>query len=314
MEEFLLESINRLSLSINSNSSLVLKNSETLEKNSWFILGASKEVFGRGSSFVKYSEEMSHPFPFPPKIRVSDLREGGRLPAPFFQGRMKDRDWDSGLKEVNLQVIRAIGAASVCGFPVIDGEEDDLVVVDGATTATTLEGYWLQMEASSDAQRCMMDDSVVEIGRQRCWYDNDLAGARVKMVKIGGHDIARDRVGWWCENKGQIVFWVQFSGNDWQVQQKGDDALVVVRDALERTAVGRMAMTRAVKMVGLPVLTALAVTTLDDAAARVSWREIRGGDVAETFLNAPSNIFNVMIHFHREIINYPDLCPSPVLS
>ncbi|KOM52588.1 hypothetical protein LR48_Vigan09g124700 [Vigna angularis] len=56
-------------------------------------------------------------------------------------------------------------------------------------------GWWL-----------VVDDSVVEIRRQCCWRDDDLAGARVKMVKIGGRDIARDRVGWWRENEGEKVF------------------------------------------------------------------------------------------------------------
>ncbi|WVZ08309.1 hypothetical protein V8G54_021655 [Vigna mungo] len=85
-----------------------------------------------------------------------------------------------------------VALGSVCGFLVIDGEEDDLVVVDGVTAATTLEGYWLLVCLQ---QRRMVDDSVVEIRRQCCWHDDDLAGARVKMVKIGGRGIARDHIG-----------------------------------------------------------------------------------------------------------------------
>ncbi|KOM56795.1 hypothetical protein LR48_Vigan10g268700 [Vigna angularis] len=50
----------------------------------------------------------------------------------------------------------------------------------------------------------MVDDSVVEIGRQCCWRDDDLAGARVKMVKIGGRGIARYHVGWWRENEDEM--------------------------------------------------------------------------------------------------------------
>ncbi|WVY97420.1 hypothetical protein V8G54_029571 [Vigna mungo] len=94
---------------------------------------------------------------------------------------------------------------SVCAFLVIDGEEDDLVAVDGATPVTTLEGYWL-------LQRRMVEDPVVEIGRQCCWHDDNLAGARVKMVKIGGRDITRDRVGWWHENEGRIAMACNFHG------------------------------------------------------------------------------------------------------
>ncbi|KOM32834.1 hypothetical protein LR48_Vigan01g239000 [Vigna angularis] len=54
-------------------------------------------------------------------------------------------------------------------------------------------GWWL-----------VVDDSVVEIGRQCCWRDDDLASARVKMVKIGGRGIARDRVRWWRENEDEM--------------------------------------------------------------------------------------------------------------
>ncbi|KOM54290.1 hypothetical protein LR48_Vigan10g018200 [Vigna angularis] len=54
-------------------------------------------------------------------------------------------------------------------------------------------GWWL-----------VVDESVVEIVRQCCWRNDDLAGARVKMVKIGDRGIARDRVGWWHENEGEM--------------------------------------------------------------------------------------------------------------
>ncbi|KOM43933.1 hypothetical protein LR48_Vigan05g153800 [Vigna angularis] len=45
---------------------------------------------------------------------------------------------------------------------------------------------------------------VEKSGDSRSAAVDDLAGARVKMVKIGGRDIARDRVGWWCENEGEM--------------------------------------------------------------------------------------------------------------
>ncbi|KOM37436.1 hypothetical protein LR48_Vigan03g081800 [Vigna angularis] len=45
---------------------------------------------------------------------------------------------------------------------------------------------------------------VVEIRWQCCWSEDDLAGVRVKMMKIGGRGIARDRVEWWRENEGEM--------------------------------------------------------------------------------------------------------------
>ncbi|WVZ02051.1 hypothetical protein V8G54_022857 [Vigna mungo] len=157
---------------------------------------------------------------------------------------------------------------SVSGFLVIDDEENDLVVVDGATTATTLEGLIVVVAGGKQRvvihdlqQRRMVDNSVVEIGWQ------------VKMVKIGGRGIARDRVGWWRENEGRIAMAFAISmvvllrcracvnrgfcdldfgfyAKMMEVQQKGEDALVVVRDAM-------------------------VVMALDGAATKVSWREIR---------------------------------------
>ncbi|WVZ17211.1 hypothetical protein V8G54_010193 [Vigna mungo] len=155
---------------------------------------------------------------------------------------------------------------SVCGFLVIDGEEDDLVVVDGATAATRLNlasgllaglivvaGGGKQRVAIRDLQqRHMVDDYVVEIRRYCCWHDDDLTGARMKMqgITLGGGVRTKAESRWlvismvvllrcraWV-NRGLCDLDFGFYAKVMEVQQKGEDALVLAHDALERMAVG----------------------------------------------------------------------------
>ncbi|WVZ15739.1 hypothetical protein V8G54_013305 [Vigna mungo] len=81
---------------------------------------------------------------------------------------------------------------SVCGFLVMDGEEDDLGIVDGLIMVAC---GGKQLAIRDVRQRCIVNSYVAEIGRQCCCHNDDLASVRVKMMKIGGHDIARERVG-----------------------------------------------------------------------------------------------------------------------
>ncbi|WVZ16481.1 hypothetical protein V8G54_009463 [Vigna mungo] len=89
---------------------------------------------------------------------------------------------------------------------------------------------WWRQAAARLMQQRMVDNSMVEIGRQCCWRDNDLAGARVKMYGIALGGGARTKV----ESQ-----WLAISMVVMEVQQKGEAALVVARDALERTVAGK---------------------------------------------------------------------------
>ncbi|WVY95990.1 hypothetical protein V8G54_028141 [Vigna mungo] len=161
----------------------------------------------------------------------------------------------------NLQQQQHLG--SVCGFLVIDGKEDDLIPVDGAMAAMTSKYgcRWRQaatqlvVEKSDDwrSATTTYDWTTMLLARRRfgwCegengedWWSRHNKGLR--WVVARERRLNRDglRFPWWCccgvelASTEGFAIWI-LDAKVMKVQQKGENALVVARDALERTAAG----------------------------------------------------------------------------
>ncbi|WVZ02589.1 hypothetical protein V8G54_023395 [Vigna mungo] len=161
---------------------------------------------------------------------------------------------------------------SVYGFLVIDGEKDDLVVVDGSTAATKLElGFWFACRSDygcrwRQAATQIVVEKTAAYGGRFCGEDWTAVLLAQRRFGWCEGENARDRVGWWRENEGRITMACDFHGGGgaaacinkglrdldfglvrcegnggatvMEVQHKGEDTLVVARDALKRATAG----------------------------------------------------------------------------